>query len=120
MKLATLVLGASENRERYSNMAIRSLTKHRHSVKAIGNKKGHVETVSIGTEKIFYDDIDTITLYLGPKNQVAYYEYILLLKPRRIIFNPGTENDELKLLAENNGITTENACTLVLLNINQY
>lgn len=120
MKTATLVLGASENPSRYSNMAIKSLLRHGYLVKALGNSKGNVENVVIETEKVIYDNIDTITLYLGPKNQLPYYEYILSISPNRIIFNPGTENDDLKLLAEKNGIKTEYACTLVLLNLNQY
>lgn len=66
------------------------------------------------------DDIDTVTLYLNPANQVPYYDYIISLKPKRIIFNPGTENDELESLANKNGIQTMEACTLVLLSTSQY
>lgn len=120
MKSSTLVMGASENPERYSNMAIRSLLRNGYSVKALGNKKGKVQNVIVETEKLPFDDIDTITLYLGAKNQIPYYDYFLSLEPRRLIFNPGAENDELKILAEKNQIVTEDACTLVLLSLNQY
>jgi predicted CoA-binding protein len=116
----TLVIGASENEERYSNMAIRLLTQFGHTVFGIGNRKGQVENTIIETEKKEYSEIDTVTLYLNPKLQEEYYEYILELKPKRIIFNPGTENIELKNLAEAQGITTEDACTLVLLRLGQY
>jgi predicted CoA-binding protein len=119
-KKYTLVLGASEKRERYSNKAIRMLLQNGHPIVAIGNKKGHVETIPIETEKIFWDNIDTITLYLGILHQKEYYDYILNLKPKRIIFNPGTENDELQNLAEQNGIECLEACTLVLLSIGNY
>lgn len=119
-KITTLVLGASLNPDRYSNMAIKLLLKKGFNVKAVGNRKGNVLNTEIATETKVFDDIDTVTLYLSPTNQPKYYEYILQLKPNRIIFNPGTENDELRLMAENKGISTENACTLVLLNLNQY
>ena len=116
----TLVIGASENEDRYSNMAIKLLIKYGHDVVAIGNRKGTVDNVNIETEKKDLDDIDTVTLYLNPKLQVQYYEYILSLKPRRIIFNPGTENLDLKQLAEAKGIITEDACTLVILRLGKY
>lgn len=116
----TLVIGASENEERYSNMAIKLLTQHGHTVFGIGNRKGQVGNTVIETETKEYSDINTVTLYLNPKLQEAYYDYILGLKPKRIIFNPGTENIILKNLAEAQGITTEDACTLVLLRLGQY
>ena len=116
----TLVLGASENEERYSNKAVRSLRKHRHAVIAIGNKAGQIEDVKIETATDANPHPDTVTLYLNPMLQKNYYTQILDWKPRRIIFNPGTENDELKTLAEKNGIETTEACTLVLLSTNQY
>lgn len=116
----TLVIGASENEERYSNMAIKLLTKYGHNVIAIGNRKGTVDEVIIETEKLQFNDVDTVTLYLNPKLQEQYYDYILSLNPQRILFNPGTENIILKELAEAQGITTEDACTLVLLRLGQY
>lgn len=120
MKNATLVLGASENVQRYSNMAIRKLLDYNQTVRAIGNKEGNVNGVEIIKGKENFDDIDTVTLYLNPANQKAYYDYILSLKPRRVIFNPGTENEELQILLANAGIEYEEACTLVLLSIKKY
>jgi uncharacterized protein len=116
----TLVIGASENTERYANMAVRLLLKKNKSVVAIGNKSGNIETVPIHKGKVFFEDIDTVTLYINPSIQKDYYDYILSLKPKRIIFNPGTENEELKSIVNSAGIMTEEACTLVLLNLNQY
>ena len=116
----TLVLGASQKPERYSNMAILNLLAKGHPVLAIGNKAGSVKNVSIETEMIETQDIDTVTLYLSAENQKPYYDYILGLAPKRIIFNPGAENEELETIAEKNGIATMEACTLVLLNTGQY
>lgn len=118
--MKTLVIGASENPERYSNKAIRALLSHNHEVVAIGLREGVVEGISFNSEKKAFENIDTVTLYVGPKNQPEYYDYILNLKPRRVIFNPGTENPEFtdKLLAA--GIYPEIACTLVLLATSQF
>jgi predicted CoA-binding protein len=116
----TLVLGASTNPSRYSYLAIKSLMAHQHSVMAVGNKNGMVGDVVISNENIVAEDVDTVTLYLNPSNQIPYYNYILDLKPKRIIFNPGTENDELENLATHAGIETIEACTLVMLSTNQY
>ncbi len=116
----TLVLGASENPSRYSYMAINRLKAYGHPTLAIGRKRGNVNGVDIDVEHIEDKHIDTITLYLNAANQRSYYDYILSLKPKRIIFNPGTENDELAALAHQNGIKTLEACTLVMLNTGQY
>lgn len=116
----TLVLGASENPARYSNMAMNRLKNHEHPVVAIGKKNGSVAGIAIGTEKVPMEDIDTVTLYLGPPHQKEYYDYIVSLHPKRIIFNPGTENDELAELAVKNNIQPVEACTLVLLSTGQY
>jgi len=116
----TLVLGASENKNRYSNMAIKQLRLKGHPVVAIGKKSGQVEDVFIVTQSEKNESIHTVTLYLNPKNQEVYYDYLLQLKPERLIFNPGTENDTLKKLAEEQGIKTLEACTLVLLSTDQY
>jgi len=116
----TLVLGASENPSRYSYLAVRKLTSHQHPVVAIGRKKGKVGEVPIETDHLPLEDIDTVTLYLNPRNQQEYYDYILSLQPQRIIFNPGTENEELEQLAKENGIETIEACTLVMLSIGNY
>jgi predicted CoA-binding protein len=116
----TLVIGASENPERYSNKAVDSLLRHQHEVVAIGQRKGMIAQVPIETEHPAWTDIDTVTLYLNPNNQKPLYDYILSLKPRRIIFNPGTENPELERMAQAQGINTMEACTLVLLATGQY
>ncbi len=120
MQKKTVVLGASENRERYSNMAVRKLTAHNHPVIAIGIRPGVIENVPIVEELLPLSFVDTITLYLSEKNQKKYYNYIFSLSPKRIIFNPGAENSELELLAREKGIKTMNACTLVLLTTGQY
>ena len=120
MKNKTLVLGASENPDRYSNMAILKLKKHGHEVMAVGNKEGQVKDVTIQKGMVPADDISTVTLYLNPTNQKPYYDYILSLKPERIIFNPGTENYELERMAQKAGIKTIEACTLVMLGTGQY
>jgi predicted CoA-binding protein len=116
----TLVLGASDNPSRYSYLAVNRLKSHGHPVVAIGKKNSIVAGVPIEKEKKDWKNIDTVTLYLNPTHQQQYYDYILSLKPRRIIFNPGAENDELADLAVKNGIKPIEACTLVLLSTDQY
>lgn len=116
----TLVIGASTSVDRYSNIAVKKLLKYNHPVVAVGIKIGSIDTVKIETELLPFNAIDTVTLYLNPTNQKPYYNYILSLKPKRIIFNPGTENNELELLAKQNNIATQEACTLVLLSTGQY
>jgi uncharacterized protein len=116
----TLVLGASDNPQRYSYLALNRLQQSGHPVMAIGKKNTTVNGISIGTEQEPASDIDTITLYLNPAHQKEYYNYILSLKPKRIIFNPGTENNELEDLAKANNIQPLRACTLVLLGTGQF
>jgi predicted CoA-binding protein len=117
----TAVLGASTNPQRYSFLATQMLQENGLEVLPLGIKEGLCAGLPIVTkwpEKV--DDLDTLTLYLGPKNQPEHYAFILGLKPRRIIFNPGTENSELAALATIQGIEVEEACTLVLLRTGQY
>lgn len=116
----TLVLGASDNPARYSWLAVNRLRGKGHPVVAIGRKTGRVADVDVQTEKKPEPAIDTITLYLNANHQKDYYDYILSLHPRRIIFNPGAENEELEKLAQQNNIETMDACTLVLLSTGQY
>ena len=111
----TLVIGASLKPERYSNMAIRKLRKYGHPVVAIGLREGKVEDVEIIKNKPQLSDIHTVTVYLNPKRQEDYIDYILSLKPKRIIFNPGTENDKFIELAEKQGIEVVENCTLVMI-----
>jgi predicted CoA-binding protein len=119
-KKKTLVLGASENPARTSYLAINRLKNKQHPVVAIGKKAGMVAGIPIQTEKIQVAGIDTITLYLNAAHQKDYYDYIISLHPKRIIFNPGTENDELAELVLKNDIKPLEACTLVLLSTGQY
>jgi predicted CoA-binding protein len=116
----TLVLGASDNPERYSYLAVNKLRSKGVEVAAIGKRKTKVADVEVAIEKKDFENIDTVTLYLSPKNQKEYYDYILSLHPKRIIFNPGAENEELYDLAKANGIKPLEACTLVLLSTNQF
>ena len=120
MAKKTLVLGASLKADRYSNIVIKRLIGKRHLVKAIGNKIGEIEGVRIETCRLDYEEIDTITLYLNPRRQLEYYDYIISLNPKRVIFNPGTENIKLGELLKENNIEVEMACSLVLLALNQY
>lgn len=116
----TVVIGASPNIDRYSNKATLSLQKHGNTVYPLGIKKGSINGLEIITEKRVLQNIDTVTLYVGPANQPDWYDYILSLKPTRIIFNPGTENPEFEKLASSHAIEVLQACTLVLLSINEY
>ena len=120
MKKKTLVIGASDNPERYSYLATEKLKAFNHEVIAFGRKKGNIGDTTITTEFPTVNDIDTVTLYLNPTVQKEYYQTILQLHPKRIIFNPGTENDELFDLAKANGIKPLEACTLVMLSTGQY
>jgi hypothetical protein len=119
-KKKTLVLGASDNPSRYSYLAIRKLRSNQHPVVAVGKSDTHVDDVDITKEKTPFTDVDTVTLYLNPTHQREYYDYIFSLKPKRIIFNPGAENDELAQLAKEKNIEPMEACTLVLLSTGQY
>jgi uncharacterized protein len=117
---ATLVIGASDNPERYSYLAVNRLRSKGHPVVAIGSKRVKVADVAVETTKKDFPGIDTVTLYLSPGLQKEYYDYILSLHPRRIIFNPGTENNELAALARAHGIIPMEACTLVMLSTGQF
>ncbi len=116
----TLIIGASENPERYAYKAAHSLVQHNHPIVNVGIKSGVVAGEQIHTDKPILADIDTITLYVGAKNQPEWYDYILKTKPKRLIFNPNTENPELSNLATAAGIEPVEACTLVLLATGQY
>lgn len=121
MKKNTLILGASPNPERYAYKATIMLSEKGHNVFPVGLRKGVIGTNEILSNSPIIENIDTVTLYVGPKNQPEHYDYILKkIKPKRIIFNPGTENEELITLAQGVGIKTEIACTLVLLSLNSY
>ncbi|MFC3560628.1 CoA-binding protein [Pedobacter jamesrossensis] len=116
----TLIIGASPDSSRYSYKAANMLTRFNHDIVNVGIKRGEVAGVEIEKPGEIHNDIDTITLYIGPALQAQYHDYILKTKPKRVIFNPGTENYELEKLLNANGIEPLEACTLVLLSTGQY
>lgn len=116
----TLVLGATTRPDRYAFKAINALVNNGHSVMAIGVDKGEVAGVTIQTKTIPLKNIDTVTLYLNPMRQREYYNYIIETQPKRVLFNPGTENPEFYQLLKGNNIEVELGCTMVLLATNQY
>ncbi|MEZ4978937.1 MAG: CoA-binding protein [Chitinophagales bacterium] len=118
--MLTLVIGASEHPERYSNKAILMLQKFGHEVLALASRKGSIGNLEFYTEKPAFKQVDTVTLYINPRIQKEYYDYILRLHPRRVIFNPGTENPEFYTLLKEKGIEVQEACTLVLLSTKQF
>lgn len=118
--MKTVVIGASENPARYSNIAVRRLQGYGEDVIAVGLKAGEINGIKILDGKPAIADVGTVTLYVGPANQPAWYDYILSLKPKRIIFNPGTENPEFEKMTKENGIETVEACTLVMLSVGNY
>lgn len=120
MSKRTLVIGASENPERYAHKAIRALRSNNHEVVAVAKRQGVVEDVSIDTVFPSGDKVHTVSLYVGVQHQPEYYNDIIQLKPQRVIFNPGTENFEFAQKLKANGIEAEEACTLVLLSIGNY
>lgn len=118
----TLIVGATANPGRYAFIAARMLSDYGHEIVPIGIKKETVlgkEILNL-REKPSVKDVDTITLYIGPQNQPEWYEYLLSLKPRRIIFNPGTENYAFEKMAEAQNVEVVEGCTLVMLRSNQY
>jgi uncharacterized protein len=116
----TIVLGASPNPSRYSNKAVKRLISNGYEPVAIGVRKGEIDGIEIMTDTPLVRNVHTVTLYLNPERQKPHYDYILSLKPERIIFNPGTENPELMRLADEHKIEVEVACTLVLLAVGEY
>jgi predicted CoA-binding protein len=118
----TVIIGATTNPGRYAYLAAQMLTNYQHDIVPVGLKEGAVfgkEILDI-LEKPPVGDVDTVTLYIGPQRQPEYYQYILNMKPKRIIFNPGTENDEFIKMAEAQGVEALEACTLVMLRTGQY
>ena len=115
-----LVLGASFNENRYSNMAIKKLLKYGHKVIGLGATSGSIDEVKILSEPEELEEVHTVTVYLNPMNQLLYYDYVIGLHPERVIFNPGAENREFEQLLKEKGIKYEHACTLVMLSLNQF
>lgn len=118
----TVIIGATPNRGRYAFLAAQMLKEYQHEIVPVSIKTGEVlghQIIDL-RKKIPIDNVDTVTMYVGPHNQPEWYDYILSLKPKRIIFNPGTENDEFETMAEAKGIETVEGCTLVMLRSFQY
>ncbi len=118
----TAIIGATTNPSRYAFVAAQMLTDHGFDIVPLGIKKGQVagkEILDIRKSPEI-GEIHTITLYLGPRHQEPYYDYLLSLNPKRIIFNPGTENDDFQRLARERGIEVDEACTLVMLRVGMY
>lgn len=122
MSKKTVIIGASTNPARYAHLAAGMLAEYDHEIVPMGIKTGEVAGKAILDirRKPRVQDVDTVTLYIAPRHQPEWYDYIMSLKPKRIIFNPGTENDEFEKLAEEKGIETLEACTLVMLRSNQF
>ncbi|TXD84391.1 CoA-binding protein [Subsaximicrobium wynnwilliamsii] len=120
MSKKTLVIGASLKPQRYSNIAINRLVSYKNEVVAFGLREGTVAGIDIDTNLHAYKDVHTVTLYLNPERQKSYYDYIISLRPERVIFNPGTENPEFQNLLQQAHIPFQEACTLVMLSTNQY
>jgi uncharacterized protein len=118
----TVIIGATTDRSRYAYLAASMLTNYQHEIVPIGIKKGELFGKQILNiyDKPVIDNVDTVTLYIGPQRQPEWYEYILSLKPKRIIFNPGTENDTFENMAEAQGVEVVEGCTLVMLRSYQY
>lgn len=116
----TLVLGASTDRTRYSNRAVLLLQGKNNEVVAVGREEGEINGVKILTGQPVLKDIDTVTVYLSAKNQAPLYDYILSLKPKRVIFNPGAENPEFEAILKSKGIEVVEACTLTMLSVGNY
>ena len=119
--MEVLLIGASEKTSRYSYLAMNMLQEYDHQVTAIANRQGQVNDIVFQQDlSKINKDFHTITLYVNPKLQTGYYEDIFRLNPKRVIFNPGTENPELSHELEKRGIEATNACTLVLLRSRQF
>ncbi|WP_149242754.1 CoA-binding protein [Dyadobacter sp. 32] len=116
----TLIIGASPVQSRYSSLAAQKLKMHGHEIFLIGLRAGVVFGEEIHREKVEWTKIDTVTLYINPSRQPEYYNYIISLNPKRVIFNPGTENPEFENILLNTNIVPVRGCTLVMLSTGQY
>jgi len=116
----TLVFGASPNPSRFAFRAVGRLLEHNYEVVPLGIRKGKIHGLDIELEQKQFKDIHTITMYMGAQRQEPYLDYLLSLKPKRIIFNPGAENPQFSAMAEQHGIEVIDACTLVMLSIGNY
>lgn len=119
-KNKTLILGASTKPARYSNIAAHRLLEAGEDIVLVAKREGTVAGYVINATPVISEEIDTVTMYLNPEHQKEYYDYIVSLKPRRVIFNPGSENEDFYTVLEKNHIQPIEACTLVMLSIGQY
>lgn len=120
LKNKTLVIGATEKRDRYANQAAHRLLQRGHAIELLGLREGSIDGYPIRTGQPILSDIDTVTMYVGARNQTNLYDYIRQLKPRRVIFNPGAENPAFARQLRQDGIEPINACTLVMLSVGSY
>jgi uncharacterized protein len=122
MNKKTVIIGATTNTSRYAYIAAEMLHKYRHAIVPLGIKKGEVlgQQILDINQRPKIGDVDTVTLYIGPQHQPEHYDYLISLKPKRFIFNPGTENPEFEKLVEESGAEAVEACTLVMLRTGQY
>jgi predicted CoA-binding protein len=116
----TVVIGASDKPDRYAYKATIALQQHQHEVIPVGIREGNINGIQIIKGKPTIENVDTVTLYVGPQNQPFWYDYILSLKPKRVVFNPGTENPEFESMLQKQNIEPLEACTLVMLSIGTY
>lgn len=116
----TLVLGATPNPARYAYKAVHQLLNKKIEVVPMGIKEGVIASIPIISVNEQQENIHTVSLYVGAARQEEYYDFIINLAPKRVIFNPGTENPQFAQKLNKAGISWENACTLVLLSTNQY
>jgi predicted CoA-binding protein len=116
----TVILGATDDPTRYAYKAANMLRRYGHPIVNVGKKEGEVAGEKIHVDQPMEENVDTVTLYVGTRNQKPLYDYIMKLNPKRIIFNPGTENPELEEMAEEKGIEVVDGCTLVMLSVGAY
>jgi hypothetical protein len=116
----TVVLGATPDPTRFAFKAAKMLLEYGYEMVPVGIKKGEISGIQILNNQPVLEEVDTVTLYVGPQNQIPLYDYIISLKPKRIIFNPGTENDELMDMAKEHNIESVIGCTLVMLSVGNY
>ncbi|MEI7595107.1 MAG: CoA-binding protein [Bacteroidota bacterium] len=116
----TLIIGASVNPSRYAYKAASKLVNNGFSICLLGSRVGELCGEKIHDTLFEFKNVHTVTMYIRPELQTIYYNYIISLKPARVIFNPGTENvDFYELLLQNN-ILVEEQCTLVMLAMGIY
>ena len=116
----TVVLGASANPIRFSHKAVKALLRHEHEVVAVGFRKGLIVDQEILVGQPPVENVHTVSIYIGSSRQGEYYDYIFSLKPKRVIFNPGTVNPDFMGRLKHAGIEPVSACMLVLLNDGEY